>query len=154
MRTRRRVDNLLDKVIFKVKRKMIYAHMKVAETYGVLSSATRLQVGCIIVKDDRIISIGYNGMPSGWSNVCEVDGRTKPEVLHSEANAITMLARSNESGLNAHLYTTHAPCMECAKLIHQTGIEAVIYKHKYREESGIEFLKKGEIVVLQIGDEI
>ena len=137
-----------------MKPKFIDAYMDVAERFGKLSSARRLNVGAIIVKDNRIISIGYNGMPSGWSNVCEVDGRTKPEVLHSEANAITKLARSNESGLEAHLYTTHAPCMECAKLIHQTGIEAVIYKHKYREESGIEFLKKGEIVVLKIGDEI
>ena len=149
-----RIERLVKRMILKEKRKMIYAHMKVAETYGVLSSATRLKVGCIIVKDNRIISIGYNGMPSGWSNVCETNGKTKPEVLHSEANAITKLARSNESGFEAHLYTTHAPCMECAKLIHQTGIESVIYKNDYRDNSGLDFLRKSNIILMKLGDNI
>ena len=99
-----------------MKSKFIEAHLKVAKVYGELSSATRLKVGCIIVKDDRIISIGYNGMPSGASNVCEKDGETKPEVLHAEANAILKLAKSNESGLDSYMFTTYAPCIHCCLL--------------------------------------
>ncbi|MDP7368339.1 MAG: deaminase, partial [Candidatus Pacebacteria bacterium] len=104
--------------------------------------ATRLKVGCIIVKDDRIISIGYNGMPSGGSNVCEEDGKTKPEVLHAEANAILKLARSTESGLNSSMFTTYAPCIHCAKLILQSGISELYYEEDYKNDDGIEFLKE------------
>jgi len=125
--------------------------MKVAETYASLSSAKRLQVGAIVVKDNRVISIGYNGMPSGWDNICEDENyKTKPEVLHAETNAIAKLARSNESGLDATMFITHAPCIDCAKLIYQSGISKVYYRHTYRETTGIDFLNKGGIEVEQI----
>ena len=125
--------------------------MKVAETYASLSSAKRLQVGAIVVKDNRVISIGYNGMPSGWDNNCEDENyKSKPEVLHAETNAIAKLARSNESGLGAAMFVTHAPCLDCAKLIYQSGISKVYYRNTYRESFGIEFLEKSNIDVEQI----
>jgi dCMP deaminase len=106
--------------------------MAVAETYASLSTAVRLKVGAIVVKDNRVISIGYNGMPSGWDNNCEdeiqypdaegITLKTKPEVLHAETNAIAKLARSSESGLSVAMFVTHAPCLDCAKLIYQSGI--------------------------------
>ena len=124
------------------------AHMKVANAYAQLSTAKKLKVGCIIVKDNRVISIGYNGMPSGWSNECEETLRkegnlvTKLEVLHAEANAITKVARSSESCEGATLYCTHAPCIECAKLIAQSGIKEVYYETPYlaSKGSGLKFL--------------
>lgn len=128
------------------------AYMQTAETFGSLSTAKRLQVGAIVVKDNRIISIGYNGMPSGWSNECEAFTgdydfgvpitKTKKEVIHAEANAIAKLAKSNESGNEATMYITHAPCIECAKMIYTSGITKVYFKSKYRSEDGIEFLRK------------
>ena len=125
--------------------------MKVAETYASQSSAKRLQVGAIVVKDNRVISIGYNGMPSGWDNVCEDENnKSKPEVLHAETNAIAKLARSNESGLGAAMFVTHAPCLDCAKLIFQSGISKVYYRNTYRESFGIDFLEKSSIDVEQI----
>lgn len=142
--------------------KYIDAHMKVAEVYAELSSAKKLKVGAIVVKENRVISIGYNGMPSGWSNDCEsvvceeVDGiinydiRTKPEVLHAESNAIAKLARSNESGENAMMFITHSPCLECAKLIYQSGIAQVYYRTPYRSVDGINFLLKSNIDVTRI----
>ena len=148
-----------------MKEKYIDADMKVAETYASLSTAVRLKVGAIVVKDNRVISIGYNGMPSGWDNNCEdeigyvlddngyvVETRlkTKSEVLHAETNAIAKLARSNESGLDAAMFVTHAPCLDCAKLIYQSGISTVYYRNAYRESAGIEFLKKSNIDVEQI----
>ena len=125
-----------------MKSKFIEAHLKVAREYGKLSTATRLKVGCIIVKDDRIISIGYNGMPSGGSNVSEEDRKSKPEVLHAEANAITKLAKSTESGQDAYMFCTYAPCVDCAKLILQSGIKEFHYEESYKNEDGIEVLKK------------
>lgn len=121
--------------------------ISIAEQTAKLSHATRAKVGCIIVKDNRIISIGYNGMPSGWDNVCEVDGKTKPEVLHAEANAITKLAQSNESSKDATLFCTHMPCIECAKLIHQSGISSVYYLINYKaaKGSGENFLRESNI---------
>ena len=121
--------------------------MSIAEETAKLSHATRAKVGCIIVKDNRIISIGYNGMPSGWDNECEADGKTKPEVLHAEANAITKLARSSDSSEGSALFCTHMPCMECAKLIHQSGISSVYYLINYKaaKGSGEEFLKISNI---------
>ena len=133
--------------------------MDVAERFAQLSSAQRLHVGAIVVKDDRIISIGYNGMPSGWDNTCEnhigFDKgepvlKTKPEVLHAETNAIAKLARSNESGLGADMFVTHSPCLDCAKLIYQSGIAAVYYKNEYRSTQGIEFLEKSNIKVFKV----
>lgn len=130
--------------------------MRIAQETAALSHAKSLQVGAIVVKDDRIISIGYNGMPSGWSNECEdvviteYDQylKSKPEVLHAEANAITKLARSTESGLNASIFVTHTPCIECAKLIYQSGIDTVYYLNEYvaRKGSGAEFLDNCGIV--------
>ena len=158
--------------------------MKTAETFAELSHARRLHVGAIVVKDDRIISIGYNGMPAGWDNNCEnvewcsaggwlsaeeiiegwpyegtyldTDGnemqgryrlKTKPEVLHAETNAIAKLAKSNESGMGATMFITHAPCLDCAKLIYQSGISSVLYRNAYRDTGGISFLEKSGIIV-------
>ncbi len=125
-----------------MKDKYIEAHLEVAKIYGKLSSAERLKVGCIIVKDDRIISIGYNGMPSGASNVCEKDGKTKPEVLHAEANSILKLAKSTESGQDSFMFCTYAPCIHCAKLILQSGIKEFYYEENYKDDDGIKLLKK------------
>ena len=144
-----------------MKQKFIDAYMDVAERFAQLSSAVRLQVGAIVVKDDRIISIGYNGMPAGWDNVCEnIIGydkgkpvlNSKPEVLHAEANAITKLARSSESGDDASIFVTHAPCIDCAKLIYQRGINTVYYRTAYRDTSGVDFLAKSDVEVIKIGD--
>jgi len=133
-----------------VKPKFVEAYMDVAERFAQLSSAKRLNVGAIVVKDDRIISIGYNGMPSGWDNVCEHEGKTKPEVLHAESNAIAKLASSHESGKDATLLCTHAPCIDCAKLIYQSGITTVYYKNDYRSTQGIEFLERSGISINKI----
>jgi len=128
------------------------AHMRAAHLYAELSTARRLKVGALIVKDDRIISIGYNGTPSGWDNNCEYeqeDGslKTKPEVLHAEMNAVSKLAKSSESGNGASIFITHAPCIDCAKMIYQSGIKEVYYSTEYRDSSGIEFLKKCKVKV-------
>lgn len=128
--------------------------MKTAETFAGLSHARRLHVGCIIVKDDRIISIGYNGMPAGWDNNCEDtvnnELKTKPEVLHAETNAIAKLARSVESGLDSDLFVTHSPCLDCAKLIYQSGIKRVFFGRAYRDNSGVDFLRKSGVEVEQL----
>ena len=137
---------------------MIQAHLDVAERYAKLSKARRLNVGAVVVKDDRIISIGYNGTPPGWDNNCEhelSDGslKTRPEVLHAEENAIGKLARSHESGLGATMFITHAPCAQCAKLILVSGISSVYYRDTYRDDAGIKFLEKGGVKVQQIEKE-
>ena len=134
------------------------AHMEVAETYAKLSSAQRMQVGAVLVKDNRIISIGYNGMPSGWTNECETADEygnrpvTKEEVLHAETNAIAKVAQSNESSEGSTLYTTCAPCLECAKLIYQSGIKRVVYGHTYRNDKGLTFLEQCDIMLEHFGD--
>ena len=133
-----------------MKKKFIDAYMDVAERFAKLSSATRLQVGAIVVKDDRIISIGYNGMPSGWDNCCEDDNKTKAEVLHAETNAIAKLAKSGESGLGATMFVTHAPCIDCAKLVYQSGIDTVYYKNEYRSTQGLDFLTKSNVDVIKV----
>jgi dCMP deaminase len=140
-----------------MKQKWIDAYMDTAERFAQLSSATRLKVGSIIVKDNRIISIGYNGMPAGWDNVCEFtnennDIETKVEVVHAEANAIIKLARDGESGKDSTLFVTHAPCIQCAKLIYGSGIKKVYYKHTYRSNQGIQFLLKCGIEINNIGE--
>ena len=125
--------------------------MKAAEVYAELSSAKRLQVGCVIVKNDTIIGIGYNGMPSGWTNVCEDENFvTKPEVLHAGSNALAKVARSTNSSENATLFVTHAPCLNCAKMIYQAGITEVFYRNTYKDPAGVEFLKKCGVYVEQI----
>jgi dCMP deaminase len=161
-----------------MKPRLLQAYMKTAETFAELSHARRLHVGAIVVKDDRIISIGYNGMPAGWENDCEYKEypdrydkhaewadlkfplqesngtyyrlKTKPEVLHAESNAISKLARSSESGEGAAMFITHAPCMDCAKLIFQSGIRQVFYGEEYRSRDGIEFLEKCRVEVQQV----
>ena len=139
----------------KLKQKLIDAYMKTAETFAELSHARRLHVGAIVVKDDRIISIGYNGMPAGWDNDCEnvlEDStlKSKPEVLHAETNAIAKLAKSTESGDGAVLFVTHSPCLDCAKLIFQSGIRSVFYRDSYRSTDGTAFLEKSGVVVWQV----
>ncbi len=151
-----------------MKPKLLDAYMKTAETFAECSTARRLHVGAIVVKEDRIISIGYNGMPSGWDNNCEevVDVnpsdprydynnfikelKTKPEVLHAETNAIAKLAKSNESGLGASMFVTHAPCLDCARLVYQSGINTVYYRNSYRDENGIQFLEKAGVKIEKI----
>ena len=171
-----------------MKPKLAQAYMKTAEIFADLSHAKRLHVGAIVVKDDRIISIGYNGMPAGWDNTCEekdwmgdaggwlspeeieegwpyegeytdadgnvIEGRyrlkTKPEVLHAESNCLAKLARSSESGLGADLFVTHSPCLDCAKLIYQSGIRRVYFGQAYRSSEGVEFLKASGVDVIQM----
>jgi len=142
-----------------MKQKFIDLYMAWAARTAQLSHARRLQVGAVIVKDDSVISYGYNGMPAGWDNDCEnIVGynmgepmlKTKPEVLHAESNAIAKLAKSTNSGLGATMFVTHAPCMECAKLICQSGIGHVLYRNTYRDTSGITFLEKSGVKVEQI----
>jgi len=146
----------------KMKQKWVSAFMDTAERFAQLSSAVRLQVGAVVVKDNRIISIGYNGMPSGWTNECEEvievheDGgvitKTKDEVIHAEANAISKLAKSGDSGDGATMFITHAPCVHCAKLIYGAGITNVYYRNFYRDDAGIEFLNKCNIEVIKINE--
>ena len=162
-----------------MKPKFINYFMDVARRTAELSYAKRLQVGAIVVKKDRIISVGYNGMPAGWDNDCEnaeyvgsdeqipspdemkrlgftstYQGwyrlKTKPEVLHAETNAIAKLAKSTESGLGAILFVTHAPCIDCAKLVYQSGINTVYYCNSYRSEEGVQFLEKSGVEVIKI----
>src|SRR6056300_1840490 len=124
-----------------MKQKHKHAYMRTAEVFAECSTAVRAKVGAIIVKDDRIISIGYNGMPSGWDNTCEnfvgFDNggeerlNTKPEVLHAEMNALMKLAKSTESGDGSSIFITHSPCLECAKGIYQAGIKEVYYSINY-----------------------
>jgi len=133
-----------------MKPKHIKAHMKAAYAYAECSTAEKLKVGCVLVKDHRIISIGYNGMPSGWTNVCEDEsGKTNPEVIHAEANAVAKLARSNESGEGSVAFITHAPCLSCAKMLYSAGVCAVIYSQPYRNTEGVDFLVECEIPVSQ-----
>ena len=168
-----------------MKQKFIDLYKDFAYRVAKLSHARRLQVGAVIVKDDTVISYGYNGMPAGWDNNCEdkvwdtgaggwispeefdamypytdynEEGeeeyryglKTKPEVLHAESNAIAKLARSSNSGLEADIFITHSPCLDCAKLIYQSGIRRVFYSESYRDDDGIKFLEKSGITVEQI----
>lgn len=170
-----------------MKQKFSTLYMDFAQRVAKMSHARRLQVGAIVVKEDRVISMGYNGMPAGWENDCETkqymdqdaggwlspteiklqwphveyEGefndqkrnyalKTKPEVLHAESNAIAKLARSNESGLGASIFITHSPCIECAKLIYQSGINSVYYAEDYRDNAGIQFLERSGIKVKQL----
>lgn len=126
-------------------------YIRMAVIWADNSYCVRRKVGALIVKDKMIISDGYNGTPSGFENVCEDDNNiTKPYVLHAEANAITKIARSNNSSDGATMYVTAAPCIECAKLIIQAGIKRVVYSDKYRLEDGINLLKRAGIEVLYL----
>jgi dCMP deaminase len=171
-----------------MKQKFINLYMDWATRCAELSHARRLHVGAVIVKDDTVISYGYNGMPAGWDNNCEdqiwdkgaggwlspeeieeqypYEGwhegaqrnvryglKTKPEVLHAESNAIAKLAKSNNSGNGADLFVTHMPCLDCAKIIYQSGISRVWYGENYRDDSGVKFLEKSGVEVKQIKEE-
>jgi dCMP deaminase len=175
-----------------MKQKYIDLYMDWAARTAELSHARRLQVGAVIVKNDTVISYGYNGMPAGWDNNCEDKDymsrdaggwldpdeiyerwpfeetvvvandnesfetsmryrlKTKPEVLHAESNAVSKLAKSNNSGQGADLFVTHSPCIECAKLIYQSGISSVYYRNSYRDVAGVEFLEKSGVTVTQL----
>lgn len=122
------------------------AYLRMAQEWGKLSYCKRKQVGAIIVKDRMIISDGYNGTPTGFENYCEDDeGYTKWYVLHAEANAILKVAGSTQSCRGATLYITLSPCRECSKLIHQSGINRVVYQKAYKDNSGLEFLEKAGV---------
>lgn len=130
-------QNLLDK-----------RYLRMAAIWAENSYCTRRKVGALIIKDKMIISDGYNGTPSGFENICEDENnKTKPYVLHAEANAITKVARSNNSSDGATLYVTSSPCIECSKLIVQAGISRVVYSENYRLEDGIDLLKRAGIQV-------
>lgn len=152
-----------------MKEKFKKAFMKVAHTFAELSSARKLKVGAIVVKDDRIISIGYNGTVSGSDNCCESveyggcpvqfplsdsSGNyrlvTHPHVIHAEMNALLKLARSHESGYGAFLFITHSPCLECAKHIKQVGISQVYYETEYRSSDGIRFLNSNGVLCTRV----
>ena len=138
-------------------------YMDIAERISQMSHARRLQVGSVLVQNDLIISYGWNGMPAGWDNNCEDDVvedygkpsaylsiRTKPEVLHAEANCLMKVAKTTNSSLGSTLFITHAPCLDCAKLIHQSGVKSVYFKHIYRNGEGVAFLKKCGVDVTHI----
>jgi len=137
-------------------------YLYMALTWSELSKARRKKVGCLIVKDGTIISDGYNGMPSGFENNCEIEIEstsmlasrayelvTKQEVLHAESNAITKLAKSTQSSEGSTMYTTASPCLECAKLIIQSGIKRLVFYELYRDNKGIKLLEKAGIIVDQ-----
>jgi len=147
-----------------MKEKFLNLYMDWARRCSELSHARRLHVGAVIVKDDTVISYGYNGMPAGWDNNCEDEIpiecddendydyilQTKPEVLHAESNAIAKLAKSSNSGQGADMFITHSPCLDCAKLIYQSGIRRVYFGLHYRDDSGIKFLEKSGIEVKMV----
>ena len=136
-----------------MKQKFIDYYMDIAERTAELSTAKRLKVGSIVVKNDRIVTIGYNGTPSGWTNECEDENyKTKPEVIHAEANAIAKLAKSTESGEGAVMFLTHAPCMDCAKQIYTAGIRKVFFDSNYRSTDGVVFLNNCNLEVEQINE--
>jgi len=146
-----------------MKQKWLDAFMDTAERFAQLSSSRRLKVGAVVVKDNRITSIGYNGTPAGWDNNCEdeigyvlddsgniIETRlkTKDEVIHAEANAIVKLARDGESGSGSAMFCTHAPCVQCAKLIYGAGISKLFYRDAYRDNNGLDFLAATGVEVI------
>ena len=134
-------------------RKFDLRYLEMARIWAKNSYCTRRQVGALVVKNNMIISDGYNGTPSGFENVCEDEnGITKPYVLHAEANAITKLARSSNNSEGATIYITASPCIECAKLIIQAGIKRVVYGERYRLTDGIELLERAGIEVVYLGE--
>ncbi|MBO4742978.1 MAG: dCMP deaminase family protein [Bacteroidales bacterium] len=128
-------------------------YLEMAEIWAKNSYCKRRQVGALLVKDNMIISDGYNGTPSGFENVCEENGVTKPYVLHAEANAISKIAKSGNSSAGATLYVTASPCLECAKLIIQSGIKRVVYKDEYRLTDGVDLLRRAGIECERLDDE-
>ena len=127
-----------------------HTFLEMAYVFANLSKAKRRKVGCIIVKDGQVISNGFNGTPSGFNNRCEVNDKTKPEVLHAESNALMKIARSTNSNIGSTMYLTCSPCFECAKLIIQSGITRLVYKEDYRKEDGIDLLRLTDIIIEKI----
>ncbi len=125
-------------------------YLRIAKIWSENSYCKRLQVGAIVVKENMIISDGYNGTPSGFENICEENNVTKPYVLHAEANAITKLARSSNNSDGATLYVTASPCIECSKLIIQSGIKRVVYGESYRLSDGLDLMRRAGIEVIQL----
>lgn len=129
-------------------------YMNIAYEIAKMSRAIRSKVGCVIVKDDRILSYGWNGMPSGFDNDCEYEHQkqlfTKKEVLHAESNAIAKIAKCNESSLDSTLFTVFSPCLQCAKLIIQSGIKKVVYAQEYRETDGLKLLEQAKIEIIYL----
>ena len=130
--------------------KVDHSYLEMAEIWAQNSYCKRRKVGALLVKDRMIISDGYNGTPSGFENICEEDGVTKPYVLHAEANAITKVAKSGNSSEGATLYVTASPCLECSKLIIQSGIRRVVYRDEYRLTDGIDLLRRAGIEVERV----
>lgn len=163
-----------------MKPKFVDYYMSMADLTAKLSYAVRLKVGSVIVKDHQVLATGYNGMPSGWENNCETKEetyderdtyyskdwsydaeskkytrlKTKPEVLHAESNALMKVAKSTESSDGATLFCTHAPCIDCAKMIYQSGINTVYYRDQYRSDAGLIFLKQSGVNVHQYSNSI
>lgn len=134
--------------------KLNQLYIDIADRIAQMSYAVRKKVGAIIVKDSNIISMGWNGMPTGYDNNCELpDGTTNPLVLHAELNSLIKLTRSTSSSEGATLYVTMSPCPECAKLIIQAGIKQVFYKHQYRLTHGLEILNRAKIPCIQLTQE-
>jgi len=126
-------------------------YLRMATVWAENSYCIRRQVGALLVKDKMIISDGYNGTPSGFENVCEDENnKTKPYVLHAEANAITKIAKSHNSSEGATLYVTSSPCLECAKLIIQAGIRRVVFSESYRVNDGVELLERAKVEVVNV----
>lgn len=121
--------------------------IEMAYSFSKLSKAERRKVGCVIVKDGQVISNGFNGTPSGFNNCCEIDNKTKPEVLHAESNALMKIARSTNSSIGSTMYLTCSPCFDCAKLIIQSGIIRLVYKDDYRTSEGIDLLRQTDIII-------
>ena len=130
--------------------KFDHSYLEMAAIWAQNSYCKRRKVGALLVKDRMIISDGYNGTPSGFENICEEDGVTKPYVLHAEANAITKVAKSGNSSEGATLYVTASPCLECSKLIIQSGIKRVVYRDEYRLTDGIALLRRAGIEVERV----
>lgn len=128
------------------------AHMKVAHIYAELSYCERQKVGCVVISPsgDRVISIGYNGTPPGWDNVCECDGKTKPEVIHAEANALDKLYTSTDSAAGGFMFCTHNPCVPCAERIGNAQISTFYYTKDYKNSDGLDYLKKRNVCVEQL----
>ena len=125
-------------------------YITIAQETALLSTAERKKVGCVLVKNNNIIAFGYNGTPSGFDNTCEIDNTTKPEVIHAEINAVAKVAKSTNSSVDSVLYITMSPCVECAKLLIQSGIKKVYYQEIYRLNDGLTLLEKANIEVVQI----
>jgi dCMP deaminase len=131
---------------------LVRSHMLSAYAYSLLSKAGKRKVGAIVVKDGSVIGIGYNGTPPGWDNACEDEhGVTKPEVIHAEQNALDKVTRSTVSSINAVMFCTTAPCLECAKRIHGAGVISVYYREKGRNSvPGLEYLEKAGIPAKEV----